>query len=756
MSGTGHVVDSLRGKKSQPASQHQTNQGIDSEDGDSYDEAAFSEMAHTIERASQVSHPSKHLDDVKFAMSVVASGKLSEVELSESLSNWTVYGRQTLAEHLIEIGKITKDEANDLAQTTEDSKPLIEGPGISHAFGKIENNSALSSGSGEAEISHDMSRFVHTLGLGNANPPDESQVRRVGGEYRLIRKLGQGGLGSVWLARDEVLDRSVALKELTSDIATDSAVERFRREARLTGQLDHPNIVTVHQFGTDEETGKAFYAMRFVGKKTLGDAITEYHDQLEAGQDGVAELNQILSAFQMVCQAIAFAHSRGVVHRDLKPDNVALDSFGQVSVIDWGLAKSFNEPEYLDFNQMISGDPDGFAGQTIVGQIIGTPVYMSPEQAAGRVDEIDERTDVYGLGTILYQILAGRPPHTPGSVKSGDPARVQNILETVMKTPTPSVKDVRPDAPAELVAICSKAMARKKTRRYSSATELAEAVKNWVDGIADRTRRFELLKSQAREIEMRVTAAATAISRDARFASSLPPVQGIVDAIENRDESTGLDQWRSRLETIFGAILRTNLTLHSLSFSRVTDKEVDELVRVQRNAGDKSFIHNVPLSRLTKIPRTTCFDRLQMLDPGDVDFSIRPYESQQRRSITAKHRLSAWTPIFDEKDGQLFGVVTVEVDLENVILDFLLSLDNVSNSIYVVEEFDNLWVTRHEKSHQGPCSNNKAFLLEQSPGLATVFNGEVEILELESELVARRFSFGLEGLGFPLYVVCIV
>ena len=724
----------------------------------------------------------KQLADVKFAMSIVASGKMSESELAASLVDWTAFGSRSLADHLVATGKIQQREVDTLKilaeqKETQDSEscssvdyhPESSLPGetreetvpqqsTSQQSTVNERRSAEGKSPGEsaAGISLELSHFARTLGLGQTTELEESQVRRVSAEYRLIRKLGQGGLGSVWLARDEVLDRSVAIKELTDDRSSQVALDRFRREARLTGQLDHPNIVTVHQYGSDEFTGKAFYSMRFVGKKTLADAITEYHDLLEAGQGGVAQLNQILSAFQTVCQAIAFAHSRGVVHRDLKPENIALDNFGQVSVIDWGLAKSFNEPEYFDATEGVIDDSLSMADQTMAGQIVGTPLFMSPEQAAGRIDEIDERTDIYGLGAILFNVLTGRPPHLPGSYQSGDSSRVENILDSIMDDPSPSVLGIRPDAPAELATICARAMARKKSRRYATATDFADAVKGWVDGIADRTRRFELLKSQAREIEMRVDSTAEAISRDARFASSLPPIQGIIDSLQGRDQQEALEQWRSRLESIFTAVLRTDPNLHSLGFAKVSEEEVLELVRVQRNAGDSSFINCVPRSRLVNIQRTVCFDRLQILDPGDVDLSIRPCETQKRQAVKNLKRLSAWTPIFDQVDGQLFGVVSIEVDLESVISEYLQSLENVSNSIYVLDANDNLWISRHEKSQCSIHQRNSAYLTELCPELSEIFDGTRQLLELESKLVARRVDFGLPGLGFELYVVCIV
>ena len=169
---------------------------------------------------------------------------------------------------------------------------------------------------------------------------DDNEKRETVSSFTLERKLGSGGLGNVWLARDNKLNRKIAIKELRQDVLESStAWDRFHREAEITGHLEHPNIVPLYLYGVDRNSGQPFYAMRFVGKKNLSTAIAEHHDKIAAGQSGALALNRLLSIFLDICQAVAYAHSRGGIHRDLKPENIALDNFGQVIVIDWGLAK---------------------------------------------------------------------------------------------------------------------------------------------------------------------------------------------------------------------------------------------------------------------------------------------------------------------------------------------------------------------------------------------------------------------------------
>ena len=298
--------------------------------------------------------------------------------------------------------------------------------------------------------------------------------------YTLVRLHADGGIGRVWIARDSALARNVALKELRPETATNPSLRaRFLNEARITSQLEHPGIVPVYEVGRWPEDEHPFYTMRFVKGRTLTEAIKEYHNKRIAGSLQSIELLTLLNAFVTVCQTIAYAHDRGIIHRDLKGQNVILGNFGEVVVLDWGLAKVVGSEEIAFFSDDSGLIPDDFnAGLTAPGQAVGTPAYMAPEQAIGQIDLIDHRTDVYGLGAILYEILTGGPPFSAPDVRE--------LLRRVRnETPIPP-SQVCADVPPLLEAICLRAISKQPADRYPLAIELAQQVQRWLAELAER------------------------------------------------------------------------------------------------------------------------------------------------------------------------------------------------------------------------------------------------------------------------------
>jgi serine/threonine-protein kinase len=290
--------------------------------------------------------------------------------------------------------------------------------------------------------------------------------------YTRTRLHAQGNIGQVWLAHDEDLGRDVALKELRPDRQDNpAAVERFLEEAKVTGQLEHPGVVPVYELVQPKE-GHPFYAMRFIGRRTLADAIQEYHRKRQAGEAGPLDLRELLAAFVAVCNAVAYAHSRGVLHRDLKPANVALGDFGEVMVLDWGLAKVVGRPEEQASRLPVSLGPADGVGRTQQGQVLGTPAYMAPEQAEGRHDLVGPPSDVYGLGAILYEVLTGGPPFTG--------PEIPEVLKRVVQEPPVPPRQLVATTPPALQAVCLKALAKEPVGRYESARDLAREVERWL------------------------------------------------------------------------------------------------------------------------------------------------------------------------------------------------------------------------------------------------------------------------------------
>jgi serine/threonine protein kinase len=241
------------------------------------------------------------------------------------------------------------------------------------------------------------------------------------------------------------------------------------REARITGQLQHPSIAPVYELVETPESGQAFYTMRFIKGRTLADAIRDYHEKRRNGQARKLELIQLLQSFMTACNAVAYAHSRGVIHRDLKGQNIVLGDFGEVIVLDWGLAKMVAKPGEVtvDFPgpEQDRGAEDAM---TVQGQVLGTPAYMAPEQAAGLPGAVGPISDVYSLGAILYTILTGQAPFVGTSTSEV----IRKVLE---EEPVPP-RQVYFDIPAGLEAVCLRALAKDPKLRQESAGQLRREV----------------------------------------------------------------------------------------------------------------------------------------------------------------------------------------------------------------------------------------------------------------------------------------
>lgn len=292
-----------------------------------------------------------------------------------------------------------------------------------------------------------------------ASWPDLSGTR-----YEIRTEIARGGMGVVYAARDRDLARDVAVKVIAPEAADSDTATRLLREARIIARLEHPGIVPVHDAGTLPD-GRVFYAMKLVSGRRLDEVVR-----------AEPSLRERLRLFQRLCEPVAFAHARGVIHRDLKPENVMVGPFGEVLVMDWGVAKEAGEREPAGSRPRGDLIPES----TAHGTILGTPAYMPPEQARGEVDRVDARADVHALGGVLHFLLTGRAPGRA-------PADPSAVTRTWVGAPgTPRLRGdfaaASVDVPRPLQAVCRKALAPDPAARYDSVSALAADVSRFLEG----------------------------------------------------------------------------------------------------------------------------------------------------------------------------------------------------------------------------------------------------------------------------------
>ncbi|MFT5051601.1 MAG: serine/threonine protein kinase/WD40 repeat protein [Chlamydiales bacterium] len=316
------------------------------------------------------------------------------------------------------------------------------------------------------------------------------------GRYELKAEVGRGGQGAILRVWDEDLRRSLAMKvllgtevsPLKKPVVEAKKLGRFLEEAQITGQLDHPGIVPVHELGLDSEGG-VYFTMKLVRGDDLRTIIEKVH-----GPGDEWGMTRALAVILKVCESVSYAHAKGVVHRDLKPGNVMVGRYGEVYVMDWGLARVVGQEGHRDvcINKEQAGslsevrsdrrdrggeEPDSPL-MTREGDVVGTPAFMSPEQARGELDKVGPRADVYSIGAMLYELLTGQMPYvSPGS-------RVNNyaIWGMLQNGPPKRIERIVPELPEELIAICDKAMAREKLDRYQSVAELRRDLQAYLGG----------------------------------------------------------------------------------------------------------------------------------------------------------------------------------------------------------------------------------------------------------------------------------
>ena len=435
--------------------------------------------------------------NLRVGLLALQMGIISRHDLLEAVAEWKTDKLQSLIDILLRRGLIEASACNALNELSQHTSDLAGEFNLNQCFSSLPHGQELEQALREiGDV--DLNETLGPAGDWSTVGPESGQPLAINFQpakerFHVIHMHAKGGLGEVWLAEDADLRRQVALKEIRGEHAdNDESRSRFVQEAEITGRLEHPGIVPVYALGQHGD-GRPYYVMRFIRGHSLQSAIDRYHEsRLGKSIDDAPTLRQLLARLVDVCEAVAYAHSRGVLHRDLKPENIMLGLYGETLVVDWGLAKADGTPSVAEKRvvtdesvvKITSGTP------TRLGSALGTPGYMSPEQAFGATDQLTPATDIYSLGATMFTLLTGRAP-----IQGKD---VSQILEDTREGNIPLPRSLVSNIPLPLQSICLRALEARSTDRYATALEMAADLQHYLDDEPVKAHRESLVDRTSR------------------------------------------------------------------------------------------------------------------------------------------------------------------------------------------------------------------------------------------------------------------
>lgn len=521
---------------------------------------------------------------------------ISEVQLLDALREWREHQDRSLEQILVESGAVLPAQLERLQnddslrrithpERLEPTMPFLEAPTLTAV---IENWASDATIALEEQTLRSMSLMAKTLDVASGRTMradfsgDSSlgerhvQPLRYGApdRYKIEKLHARGGLGDVSIATDLELNRQVAFKEIQARFSSDAiSRERFIVEAQITGGLEHPGIVPVYGLGLFED-GRPFYAMRFIRGSSMKAAIDEFHATMDSktqtsGKYLSLEFRQLLGRFISVCHAIEFAHSKGVVHLDIKPANIMLGEFGETLVVDWGLARSFNKS--CVEGGSISEETLSRSGSSNSDSIAGTPAFMSPEQAKGDSPAIGASSDIYSLGASLYYLLLGQTAF--------DQKDLPSLLRAVIRGEFREPHRVSRHVPRSLNAICLKAMAAPPNERFSSARQLAHELERYMADEPSSVYREPLISRVRRWIRRHQAIASTTgmgVLATVVFLAIFSTALGAKNA--------KLNELNRSLDTALTQLGETNRDLETINADLVRANGRERVARLQANS----------------------------------------------------------------------------------------------------------------------------------------------------------------------------